>query len=77
MDLMAALASVPGIGPALPYITALIAVCAALAPMLPPPAGPSAYGTFYSVVNFIGLNLGHARNASAPASSSFTPEQKG
>lgn len=68
MDLWTVITSIPGIGPAVPYLTALIAVCAALATALPPPASKgSAYWWFYSAVNYIALNLGHAKNAQASA----------
>lgn len=61
MDLMQVIAGIPGVGPYLPYLAALIAVCAAIAPFVPPSAGP-----LYTVINFIALNFGHARNATAP-----------
>lgn len=58
MELMEAIATAPGIGPYLPYIALLVALCSALAPMVPPSAG-----WLYLVVNFVALNMGHARNA--------------
>lgn len=67
MDLMTALASIPAIGPELPYIIAAVAACATLAAKLPPPKGNRWYGWLYGTVNFIGINFGHARNATAPA----------
>ena len=69
MDLMTALTSIPAIGPALPYLMALIAACAGLAPFLPPPKLPASggYPIFYGVVNFVAINLGHAKNATAPS----------
>jgi hypothetical protein len=68
MDLMTAITGIPGIGPALPYILAVVAICSALAPFLPAPkTGAGAYAALYGVVNFVALNLGHAKNASAPA----------
>lgn len=68
MDLMTALDAVPGIGPALPYIAALIAVFTALAATLPPPKVVTGwYAQMYRVVNFVAMNFGHARNATAPA----------
>lgn len=66
MDLMTAISSVPGIGPALPYVAALVTVCAALAPLLPPPTASRAYAGLYRTVNFVAFNMGHARNATAP-----------
>lgn len=61
MEVMAAISGVPGIGPYLPYIAAAVALCSALAPLIPPSAG-----WLYRAVNFIALNLGHARNATDP-----------
>lgn len=67
MDLITAIASIPGIGPALPYVGALGVVSAVLATALPPPANTaSTYGRIYTAVNWLGLNFGHARNANAP-----------
>ena len=44
--------------------TAVIAVCAAMATVLPPPKddGPLWYTVLHAVVNAVGLNLGHASN---------------
>lgn len=69
MDLLNIITGVPGVGPALPYIMAVVAVCAALAPMLRPPTQPASgvYPVLYAAVNFIALNFGHAKNATAPA----------
>jgi hypothetical protein len=68
MDIMTTLAAIPGAAPVLPYITAVIAICAALAAVLPHPAAGTngVYRAFYAVVNFIAFNIGKARNA-APA----------
>ena len=68
MDLMNAISSIPGIGPFLPYVVAIVAVCASVAPFLPPPSKPgnTTYSVIYSTVNYIALNLGHAKNATAP-----------
>jgi hypothetical protein len=66
MDLMTAIDAIPGIGPFLPWIAGIVAVASALAPLLPAPAGGGAYATVYRVVNFVALNLGHAKNATAP-----------
>lgn len=68
MDLMTAIAAIPGIGPALPYIMALGLICAAASTVMPPPTGSGWYVGLYKIVNFIGMNFGHARNATAPAS---------
>ena len=68
MDVMTQLAAIPGIGPLLPYILGAIAVCALLAPLLPAPkeGATGFYPSLYSVVNFVAINFGHARNASSP-----------
>jgi hypothetical protein len=69
MDIMATLAAIPGAGPILPYITAVIAVCAAVATVLPRPVdgATGVYRAFYAVVNFIAFNVGKARNADPAA----------
>lgn len=64
-DLMAAL---DGLLPAhvMSWVVVAVAVCAALAVALPAPAengGSKAYAAFYRLVQWIGLNLGKARNA--------------
>nr|WP_294522995.1 hypothetical protein [uncultured Rhodopila sp.] len=70
MDIMTVLAAIPGAGFILPYITAIIAICAAAAAALPHPAAGATgvYPAIYAVVNFIACNFGKARNADAPAS---------
>lgn len=73
MDLMTAITSIPAIGPFLPYVTAAVAVAAAVAPFLPPPKGPGVYSTVYGIVNAVALNLGHAKNASAKTTPGATP----
>jgi hypothetical protein len=63
----------------LPWITVLIAVCAAVATKLPPPA-PTATGWYpavYAAVNWVALNFGQARNASAPAAPTNTTTTQG
>ena len=65
MDLMTAFMAVPGVGPYLPYITLAMALCAAVATVLPPP-GPDAnplWVAAYRLVNMVGANVGHAKNA--------------
>ncbi|PPQ27080.1 hypothetical protein [Rhodopila globiformis] len=76
MDIMATLAAIPGAGPVLPYVTAVIAVCAALATVLPHPAagGNSLYRAFYAAVNFIAFNVGKARNAAPSAPTQPAPK---
>lgn len=67
MDILAPILALPGVGPYVPYITALVAVSAALAPALPPPSvtSYSAYIALYKVVNLLAINVGHASNAKA------------
>lgn len=68
MDLWSFIASIPGIGPYLPYIGAAGVCCMAIATVMPPPKSTTgAYAIAYKVVNYIGLNIGHARNATDPA----------
>ena len=69
MNIMAALAVIPGVAALLPYITAAIAICAIVATVLPHPAAGATglYPVIYAVVNFIALNFGKARNTDAPA----------
>ena len=47
---------------------AAVGVFAAIAAALPPPGATSSLGyrLAYAVVNAVALNLGHAKNASAP-----------
>lgn len=68
MDLWTTLAAIPGIGPVLPYLAAAIAVCAALATALPAPSAtaPRWYRGLHTAINWVALNLGHARNAAVP-----------
>jgi len=77
MDLMNAVSALPGVGPALPYIAFGVAVCAALATTLKPPAAPGWYSILYGLVNFVALNFGHAKNATAPAGSGVDPAKTG
>jgi hypothetical protein len=80
---MSALAAIPGAAHFLPYVTAAVALCAAVAVALPRPgAGATGvYPVIYAVVNFIALNFGQARNAGMPASGSSSalppPSQPG
>lgn len=52
-----------------PYVTAGIAVCAAIAAVLPHPSvaptnfGQKAYVFIYNTVNYVAFNLGNAKNA--------------
>jgi hypothetical protein len=68
MDLMNAIAGIPGIGPLMPYIVALVAFAAFVARFIPPPAADAnwVWITVYRMVNAIGQNGGHAQNATDP-----------
>ena len=61
MDLWNALAGIPGIGPALPYLAAAVTICAALSTALPPGKTGTAYATVRSVIGWVGLNFAHAK----------------
>jgi hypothetical protein len=78
MDLMTAIAAIPGVGPVLPYLAVAVAACALLAMALPPPAtgGSAVYATLYRMVNLVAANKGHATNANAPAVSTATTTSK-
>lgn len=67
-DPLALLMSMPGIGPAIPYITLAVAIASMVAAVIPPPAPASstAYAAFYAVIHRIALNWGNAKAASAP-----------
>lgn len=60
MDLMHAIASIPGIGPFLPWIMAVMSIATALAPFVPPD------WPIYRIVNVLAANVGQARNFSDP-----------
>jgi len=54
-----------------PFVTGLVSLCAALSTVLPPPdfggvQSSLAYRLTYTVINAIGLNVGHAKNTTAP-----------
>ncbi len=68
MDLMTALAAIPGIGPWLPYIVLAVTLAAAVATQMPAP-GPADGGFYkmtYGILQWVALNKGHATNATAP-----------
>lgn len=66
MDLIT---SIPGIGPAIPWITLAVAIASLLAAVMPAPTETSgAYYAIYQVVNTIAANFGHGKNLSAPES---------
>lgn len=64
MDLVAALQGVPGVGPVLPYLTVLMAICALVAAALPAPTpqAPVLWIVVYRVVNLLAVNVGRAAN---------------
>jgi hypothetical protein len=68
------LAAIPGIGPALPYIAAVIAIGAVISTALPAPAeGASAlYRTIYGLVQWCALNKGHSAVAPTAATKPAT-----
>jgi hypothetical protein len=62
MDLNAILALIPA--QYLGYVSAAIAVAAALTATLPPPANRSTlWGRIYCVLDFVALNIGHGKTA--------------
>jgi hypothetical protein len=67
MDLNAILALMPA--QYLDYVSAAIAVAAALTATLPPPADRATlWGRIYSVLDFVALNIGHGKTAARVAS---------
>lgn len=67
MDITALLALLPT--KYLPYLTAAVTIAAVLSAAMPAPKKTSgAYYMAYQAVNWIALNLWHARNLSAPES---------
>lgn len=65
MDIMDQLTAIPAIGPYLPYIMLMGVVASIVATALPAPgpASGAAYAGIYRAVNWLALNIGHARNA--------------
>jgi hypothetical protein len=57
---------------AAPYVTAAVAISAAVATILPPPpatqttALTKVWAGAYAIINFVACNMGHATNATAP-----------
>lgn len=53
----------------LAWLTAIVTICAALAAVLPAPAegGNVVYRAVYRLIQWIGFNLGRAKNAADPA----------
>ncbi len=50
------------------YVTATIAICAAVTATVPAPANHSSiWGRIYSVIDFVALNIGHAKSAAQVA----------
>lgn len=68
---MTAIEQIPGVGPWLPYITALCMTAAAIATLLPAPLSTSskAYSFLYGLVQWLALNKGQATNLTAPENS--------
>lgn len=60
-----------------PYITAAIAIAAAIAMVLPPPDAGSnkGYVALYRVIQSIALNFGHAKNATDPQVAGLAPDK--
>jgi hypothetical protein len=69
VNLWTLITGIPGIGPYLPTIAALISVGAAIATVLPPPSANAGrvYRGIYTIVNWVALNIGQAKNCAAPA----------
>ena len=72
MDPWTLLASIPGVGPYLPWITAVVTVGALFAMIAPGPQATGwtnspAYRFVYAVLQWCALNKGHATNLSSPA----------
>jgi hypothetical protein len=65
MDIIPFLSSLPGWAP---YVAVVVAVCAALATVLPPPKLPASgwYPVLYGLINHLALNVGRATNVGAP-----------
>jgi hypothetical protein len=65
MDIIQFLSTLPGWAP---WVTGVVAVCAAIATLLPPPKLPASgwYPVLYGLVNHLALNVGRATNAGAP-----------
>lgn len=53
----------------LAWLTAIVTICAALAAVLPVPAegGNVVYRAVYRLIQWVGFNLGKAKNAEDPA----------
>lgn len=69
MDPLTLIQSIPGVGPYIPYLTLVMAICAALCVAMPAPKTTSgAYYIFYQIVSTLAANFGHAKNLSAPES---------
>lgn len=59
------------------YVAAVGGICAFVASRLPAPSATSAawYPAVYAVVNFVGCNFGHAKNASPSEKVPPSPRQ--
>ncbi len=75
MDLNALLALIPA--QYLGYVSAAIAVCAALTAALPPPPDRSTvWGRIYTALDFIALNIGHGKTVAKAAAETPVLEPK-
>lgn len=76
MDLQTLLAAIPTAW--VPYVTGLVTFAATVSVFLPPPTQPITgwYPAVYGILNWVGMNFGHARNATAPAPASMTTTTK-
>jgi hypothetical protein len=80
MDIYDLLASLAVLKPYLTYISGAVLIASALAALMPAPGsagrwsfltrlyGLSLYAVVYHLVNFVAINLGHAKNLTAPSS---------
>jgi hypothetical protein len=57
------LTSVPGIGPALPYVPLVCGLAALTDVLIPPPPAGSVWVVPRKIIHYLGLNFGYARNA--------------
>ena len=60
MDILDLLATIPAIAP---WAATIVALCALVSTVLPPPRAPEGwYPVFHKIVNRLALNVGRARN---------------
>lgn len=70
-SLIALMATIPYVGPALPYIPLACGLAAILDAVVPPPADGSAWVPLRAFLHIMALNVGYARNA-VPTGSAAT-----